>query len=789
MKFTLSWLKEYLDTNADLKMIAEKLTAIGLEVESVEDPAARLNDFTVAYVESANQHPNADRLRVCMVNTGKEIVQVVCGAPNARAGIKAVFAAPGVVIPRDQTALKKATIRGVESVGMLCAVDELLLGEKTDGIIELPGDSKVGGKASEALGLNDPVIEINLTPNRGDCAGVYGIARDLAAAGLGTLKALPKNSVKTAIKDEIKINLTSKHCPYFAARLIKGVKNGPSPEWMQARLKAIGLRPISVLVDITNYFTHAFARPLHVFDAGKIKGAVQVREAKNGEEFLALNEKTYSLSPPMTVIADDTGVISLAGIMGGEKEGCGPSTTDVILEAALWDPVNIAETGRKLEILSDARYRFERGVDPNSVDWAMETAAQMIIDLCGGQAGPVSAAGKNPQVKKEMTLRLSKLQSLGGVNLSISDAAKILTALHFAKVKEGKDFITVQIPSFRPDIEGEADLIEEILRIHGFDKVPAISLPPLSAVAEPAFSALQSRRNMARRILAARGMDEAVTFSFLKEDVAQLFGGPVIKLKNPISADLSAMRPSILANLLLAAKNNAARGNATISLFEVGPQYSGINDKDQMMVAAGLRLKSEDKTWRKNANSIDAFTAKEDVETLIAELGLNSGQIKAGALGYYHPGMSATFSLGPNVIAEWGEIHPKILKAFDYKGAAVGFTVYLDRLPLPKENKNKGALILSAFPIVERDFAFIVDENTEAAALLKAVAGVDKKLIRGIQIFDVYQGKGVEKGKKSLAFSVKLQADDRTLNDAEIEAIAKQIIAAVKAATGGNLRA
>ncbi|MHA1568246.1 MAG: phenylalanine--tRNA ligase subunit beta, partial [Alphaproteobacteria bacterium] len=595
MKFTLDWLKTHLETDAPLADIAETLTALGLEVESVSDPAADLAAFVVAHVVSAEPHPDADKLRVCVVDTGTETVQVVCGAPNARAGMKGVFAAPGMTVPGTGLKLKKAKIRGVESAGMLCSAREMGLGDDHAGIIELPGDAPVGAPFAPSLGLDDPLIEIAITPDRPDCLGVRGIARDLVAAGIGTLKPSSIEPVAGAFDSPVGVRLdfdgeTAAACPYFAGRLIRGVTNGASPDWLQDRLRAIGLRPISALVDLTNFFTYDLCRPLHVFDAATLAGSIQVRLARAGETVAALDGKTYSLDGEMTVIADDDGVLGLGGVIGGDSSACTETTTEVFVESAYFDAVRTAATGRKLGIESDARYRFERGIDPASCVPGLEAATRMILDLCGGEASAPVVAGADPDPRRGLTLRLARTHALGGLDLPEADARRILDDLGFAPEGDAAA-LTVTVPSWRPDIDGEADLVEEVVRVAGYDAVPAVPLPPVTTLSTPALDAGHRRRGFVRRTLAARGMVEAVTWSFMAADMAEMFGGtpPALRLANPISADLDVMRPSILPNLIAAAGRNAARGMADVALFEIGPQYSEDSQEGQATVAAGLR--------------------------------------------------------------------------------------------------------------------------------------------------------------------------------------------------------
>ena len=797
MKFTLSWLKAPLDTDADAQTIADKLTSIGLEVESVEDAGARLKDFTVAYVVSAEKHPNADKLRLCMVDTGAgEPVQVVCGAPNAHAGMKAVFAKPGTIIPATGAELKIGTIRGVESRGMLCSIRELLLGDEHDGIIELAADAVVGDPAAKALGLTDPVIDVSITPNRGDATSVYGIARDLAAAGLGRLREGDLSPVPGKFPSPIQTILdfpenTQNAAPMFAGRLIRGVKNGPSPKWLQDWLKAVGLRPISALVDVTNFISLDRGRPLHVFDAAKLKGNLRARFAKDGEQLVALDGKTYTLDSEMVVIADDAAARGIGGIMGGEDSSCTETTTDVFVESALFDPVRIARAGRILGIVSDARYRFERGVDPEFVLPGLELATKMILEFCGGEPGEVVVAGSPPDWKREIAFAPDAVLKLGGMDVPDDEIVRILTRLGFTV--EGRSPMKVTPPSWRSDVVGSADLVEEVVRIHGLDKVPSSPMDRPSVIARPTLTSSQRRSRIVRRTLAARGFNETINFSFIPREHAKLFGGgdDERQLQNPIAADLDAMRPSVLPSLLAAAQRNAARGFSDVMLFELGAQFESGMPEAQKTVAAGIRSGAGARSWTKAAHAADAFDAKADMLAALesAMNGPMTAPVKQGAAAWYHPGRSGTLALGPKVLAYFGELHPKVLAAFDLKGPVSAFEVFMDAIPDSKaKSKARAPFAPSQFQPVERDFAFVVDAGVAADAIIKAAKGAERDLIERIDIFDVYEGKGVLEGKKSLAISVRLQPKDKTLTDAEIEAIAAKLVAAVTKATGGTLR-
>ncbi len=800
MKFTLGWLKQHLDTDATLDRVADTLTAVGLEVEAVSDRAADLAAFRVAYVVEAKQHPNADRLRVCIVDTGDEEVQVVCGAPNARTGMKGVFAPSGTTIPGTGLHLKPTVIRGVESNGMLCSEREMGLSDAHEGIIELPDDAPVGRPFAEVMGLDDPVIEIAITPNRQDCLGVHGVARDLAAAGLGSLKPLDTSPVPGAYPNPIDVRLdftpdTADACPMFVGRHFRGIGNGPSPKWLQDRLRAIGLRPISALVDITNWMTFDLGRPLHVFDADSITGHLVVRLGHEGDRFMALDDKEYEADETMTVIADDDGMLSLGGVMGGASSGATPETVNCYFEAALFDPVRTAATGRKLGIESDARYRFERGVDPAFVVPGMEIATRLVLELCGGEASELVIAGAEPDWRRTVPFRPARVQHLGGLDIPENESLRILEALGFTVSGQGER-LDVSVPSWRCDIGGESDLIEEVCRIHGYDGIPSVALMKEGAVTRRARSRRQQRVATASRVLASRGLNEAVTWSFLPRAHAELFGGgsAELLLANPISADLDAMRPSLLPNLIAAAGRNVDRGIADLGLFEVGPQYAGDRPEDQATVAAGVRRgNSGPRHWAARPRPVDAFDAKADALALLAASGapIDSLQVVADAPDWYHPGRSGQLKLGPRtVLAAFGEIHPAVLERLDVKGPAVGFEVYLDAVPLPKDKgaRTRPPLDAPDLPTVERDFAFIVAADVEAGRVVRAARGADKALIVDVSVFDVYQGKGVEEGCKSVAISVRLQPRDKTLTDTEIEAIAGKVVAAVAKATGGILR-
>ncbi|BBK44992.1 phenylalanine--tRNA ligase beta subunit [Allostella vacuolata] len=799
MKITLSWLRDHLETEADLPTIVARLTMLGHEVDGIDDPAARLAPFTVAHVVSAVQHPNADRLRVCVVDTGAERVQVVCGAPNARAGMKGVFARAGTVIPRTGLLLKAGQIRGEASNGMLCSAYEMGLSDDHEGIIDLPADAPVGEPFARVMGLDDPVLDVKITPNRADCLGIRGLARDLAAAGVGRLKPRDPVTVPAVFDSPIGVGLelpadAAAACPLYAGRYIRGVRNGPSPEWLQRRLLAVGLRPISALVDITNFFTLDVARPLHVFDADAVAGDIVVRLCQPGESLQALNGKVYELDGEMTAIADADGVVGLGGVIGGESTGCTADTVNVFVESALFDPVRTASTGRKLSLQTDARYRFERGVDPASAVAGIEAATRMIIELCGGEASAVVVAGAEPAHRRSIRLSDSRVATLGGLPVPPEEARGILEALG-ATVHRAADAMEVEIPSWRADIEGEADLVEEVLRVHGYDAIPVVPLPREHAVTRPALSPSQRRVGHARRALAARGLVEAVTFSFMPGTDAVHFGAvqDALRLVNPISSDLDVMRPSVLPNLIAAAGRNAARGFPDGALFEIGPQYADDTPEGQSLVAAGIRSgQAGPRSWAGPARPVDAFDAKADALAALAGLGgpVDNLQTTVDAPAWYHPGRSGVLRLGTVALARFGELHPAVLQAMAVKGPMVGFEVLVDAVPLPrgKGGHARPALVLSPFQPVTRDFAFLVDEAVAAEAVTRAVKAAERKLLAGVRVFDVYRGPGVAEGRKSIAIEVTLQPATATLTEEQIDAIAGRIVAQVAKATGGVLR-
>lgn len=800
MKFTVGWLKEHLDTQATLNQIVEKLTMVGLEVEKVTDRAKGLETFVVGYVVEAKQHPNADRLRVCQVDTGTEKVELVCGAPNAKTGMRGVFAPGGSYIPGTNITLKPTEIRGVMSNGMLLSEREMGISDEHDGIIELNENAKIGDRVVDVMGLNDPIIEIAITPNRGDCLGVRGIARDLAAAGLGALKPLANGPVPGTFKSPVQVHLnfdeaTKSACPHFVGRYIRGVQNGESPQWLKDKLLAIGLRPISALVDITNLLTMDLGRPLHVFDVAHLDGDVQARMAKPGEKLLALNGKEYTLGADMCVIADNSKVEALGGVMGGEASGCTETTTDVYVECAYFDPIRTATTGRKLQVISDARFRFERGVDPAFLETGMEIATRLIMDLCGGEPSEIVNAGTEANWKRDIALRPERIKTLGGIDIPLEEIERILIVLGFG-VGGDNGLFKVAIPSWRSDIVGEACLVEEVVRIYGFDKIPVVPVRADSGLPQNALLADQKRHSQARRVLAKRGMVEAVTYSFLSNADADLFGGAPdsVKLVNPISSDLDVMRPSLLPNLLNAANRNAARGMNSVAMFEVGPQFKGDLPEDQLIIAAGIRTNQiGSKHWNQGPRTVDIFDAKADALAVLDDLGAPAARLQAiaEAPAWYHPGRSGALCLGPkNKLAYFGEIHPGLLKRMGIKGQVIGFEIFVDALPKPKAKPSarKPHLNLPQLHAVDRDFAFVVNDDVAASAIINAAIGTDKKLITNVSLFDVFSGGNLGEGKKSIAISVTMQPIEQTLTDAEIDSVAAKIIVNVAKSTGGSLR-
>ena len=796
MKFTLSWLKSHLQTDASVDEIADALTDLGLEVEGIENPIEKLRPFTIGYVNSAVKHPDADKLRVCQVQTDEGEKQIICGAPNAREGITVVVAKPGVYVPGIDTTIGVGKIRGIESFGMMASEREMELSDEHDGIIELPS-GEIGQSFADYLAEHDPakvdpVIEIAITPNRPDALGVSGIARDLAARGLGTLKArdvtaVPENgasAIGVSIDDD-----TLDGCPVFCGRLIKGVKNGPSPQWLQDQLRAIGLRPISFLVDVTNWFTYDLNRPLHVFDADKLAGNLRVHRAIGGEEIVALDDKTYTLSVGQMAISDDNGVQSIAGIMGGLETGCTDETVNVFVESAYWNPVQIAYAGRALKINSDARYRFERGIDPAFTPEGLEHAVRMIVDHAGGEASEVVTAGAVPDTARAYKLDTDRVVSLVGMEIPAQTQRQTLTDLGF--VLDGDQ---ANVPSWRPDVQGEADLVEEVARIASLTKLVGKPLPRMAGIAKPVLTPMQKRLTTARRTTAALGYNEAVTYSFIDQKAAELFGGgtDATMLANPISSEMSHMRPNLLPGLLQAAARNQARGFMDVSLFEAGPAWHGGEPDEQHDQVAGILVgRTGPKDVHGEMRPVDVYDVKADIEAVLASMGAPAKvQILRGGSDWWHPGRHGQICLGPKkVLGVFGELHPKILAAMGVKGPAMAFTIFPAEIPLPrKSSATRPALKATDLQAVERDFAFVVDADVEALTLVNAAAGADKALISDVRVFDEFIGGSLGEGRKSLAITVRLQPRDATLTEKDIEAVGAKIIEKVNKATGGELR-
>ena len=796
MKFTLSWLKSHLDTDASVADIAEALTDLGLEVEGIENPIEKLADFTLGYVESAEKHPDADKLKICQVSTKDGPTQIICGAPNAREGITVVVASPGTYVPGLDITIGVGKIRGVESFGMMCSEKEMELSDEHDGIIELPSGD-VGQTFTDWLSANDPskvdpVIEIAITPNRPDALGVRGIARDLAARGLGKMKPSEVEIVPATFQSGLSVSIdndTLDGCPVFTGRLIKGVKNGPSPAWLQDQLRAIGLRPISFLVDVTNFYTYDQNRPLHVFDADKVAGNLRVHRAAGGETLTALDEKEYTLQAGQMVISDDNGAESIAGIMGGLETGCTEDTVNVFVESAYWDPVQIAYAGRALKINSDARYRFERGVDPSFTPDGLEHAVRMIVDHAGGEASQLIVAGKVPDVSRAYKLDAKRLISLVGMDIPESTQRQTLTALGFRL--EGD---MAHVPSWRPDVQGEADLVEEVARIASLTKLEGKPLPRIPGVPKPVLTPMQMRASAARRTTATLGYNECVTYTFIDREAASLFGGgdDATMLENPISNDMSHMRPGLLPGLLRAAARNQARGFADMGLFEVGHAFQGGEPGEQHLQVAGILIgKTGPKDVLGESRDVDVYDVKADAEAILAAMGAPAKvQIMRNGEAWWHPGRHGQICLGPKkVLGVFGEIHPKVLREMNIKGPAVGFTLYPEQVPLPKKKSaTRPALKATDLQAVERDFAFVVDTGVEALTLVNAAAGADKSLITEVRVFDEFIGGSLDEDKKSLAVTVRMQPVEATLKDKEIEAVAAKIIEKVTKATGGVLR-
>lgn len=801
MKFSLSWLKDYLKTDADIDAVAAAMTMAGLEVEDIHDPAKALKPFSVAKVIEAAKHPNADKLQVLQVDTIDGRKEIVCGAPNARAGMTTIYAPIGAYVPGLDVTLVEKPVRGVVSNGMMCSGAELQLDSEADGILDLSDKLEIGTPAAEVFGA-EPVIDFEVTPNRPDWLGVHGIARDLAATGLGAFEDTPVVAVKGKFPSPITVKADGDGCLQFSGRVIRGVKNGPSPKWLQDKLKAIGLKPISALVDITNYMSFDRARPLHVYDVSKLVGTQLIARLGHDnnadgehEHLIALDGKTYTITPDMCVIADADGErpVGLGGVMGGESTGVGDDTTDVFLESAWFDPIRTAQTGRTTTITSDAQYRFARGVDPEFVIPGLELATQLILDICGGEASEIVVDGAAPARGPNVLFDPAYVAQLTGLTVATDEIKRILRALGFALDSQGTQY-DVTVPSWRRDVEGKADLVEEIARIHGFNAIPATPLPSVQPRNGGILTAQQAKARTARRALAALGYSEAVTWSFMRQDWAKLFGGgaDALVLANPIASELDCMRPSALPNLCEAAGRNAARGLAGAWLFEIGPIYQGLEPGDQKPVITALRAPGSPRHWQ-NTGEDALFALKGDLLSLLDSLGapVASLQLVQGSnADHWHPGRSARLQLGPKqIVAEFGELHPAVLKAMDLDGAYVGFEIRIDNLPAPKakSGKSKGALSLSNLMPLTRDFAFLADEAVAAGDVIRAVKGADKLLISDATVFDVYRGQGVPDGRKSLAIAVTLQPTDKTLTEPEIEAVATKIVAAASKA-GASLR-
>lgn len=795
MKFTLSWLKEHLATDASIDVIVETMTMTGLEVESVENAGEKLKAFTVARVISAAKHPNADKLQVCQVETALGNLEIVCGAPNARAGLVTAFAPIGTYIPGSGITLEPKPVRGVVSNGMLCSGAELELDTDADGILELDAELKVGTPLAEALGLNDPVVDIEVTPNRPDWLGVAGIARDLAAAGVGKQTTKPILPIPGRYKSPQKVEIDDTHaCPMFASRFIRGVKNGPSPAWLQQKLRAIGQKPISALVDITSLITHDRSRPLHVYDAAKLSGVVRARMGRDGESFKALNGNVYNVTPAMCVIADDERVLGLGGVIGGEYSGVSETTTDILVECALFDAELIHQTGRALTLTTDAQYRFARGVDSAFVVPGIELATRMILDLCGGEPSEVAVAGQEPGPPPAITFDPDRVRQLAGIDVKPTRVRAILKDLGFETSAEGQGkTLIVQPPTWRRDVEGSADLVEEISRIEGFDKLPSLAPPRAAGFRPPPASVGESRTRLARRAVASLGYYEAITWSFCSRAQAQAFGGgsEEMLVANPIASDLDCMRPTALPQLLAAAQANANRGFDDARLFEAGPAYANTNEGGQQRTVTAIWHARPPRHWRA-APQPDIFDIKRDLMIVLEALGapVTSLQTASDAPAHWRPGRTGTLKLGPKVIAYFGEIHPRALKAIGVEAPALAFEIFLDALPAPRAKGSRAKPPLEKLELqpVTRDFAFVVDDGVSAQDVVRAAIGADKQLITDVNLFDVYRGERMSPGKKSLAIEVTLQPRDKTLTDADIEAVSAKIVTAVVKATGGVLR-
>jgi phenylalanyl-tRNA synthetase beta chain len=797
MKFTLNWLKDYLETTASLDDICTTLTSIGFELEGIEDPAANLKGFQIARILEANKHPQADRLKVCRVEAADgKIRQIVCGASNAREGLITVLATAGVVIPVSNEALTEGEIRGVKSEGMMCSEQELLLSEESEGIIELPPHTQLTDCLITVLGCDDPVIDIAVMPNRPDALGVYGIARDLAAKGLGRLKPLTLPELTVHPSGSFSVNLQTTACPHFVGYLIDNTENKPSPEWMQKRLRAIGLRPISVLVDITNYIMMTFARPLHVFDANRLEGQLTVRSALAGESFQGLDGKTYILPLGAPVIVDEKKIVALAGVMGSEDSSCTPQTQRVLVEAAWFDPTEIAASGRSVGIVSDARYRFERGVDPDFTAVGGRLAASFIVEMAGGRVIDRTEAGAAPSLQRTLSYNPQKVKALTNLDIPEDMQKKFLTDLGVECVITDVYTWQCKTPSWRGDVHTSADLVEEIVRLYGVDFIESVPLPRVSVVSTPVLTDEQKRHILVKRILANQGLQETVNWSFIPEKAAVLFGGgdEARSLANPISADLKTMRPSVLPSLLIALQRNVSRGQGDLSLFEVAPVYANTSETGQSLHASGVRYGNKaTNLWAGGEKPFDIYDVKANLLTALEELGVSTASIQCTetAPSWYHPQRSGTLQMGPKtILGTFGQIHPKIAQAFDIKGSVVAFELNMSALPALKANRTsaRSAFHLHTLHGVYRDFAFIVDEKTPYDALLKAVRKADKTILQDVTLFDIYQGVGIPERKKSLAIQVKLQPQESTLTDQQLEILSQKIIAEVYKATGGVLR-
>ena len=795
MKFTLDWLKDHLETSKDLKTITETLTNIGLEIESVEDKSEDFKYFTVAKVIKAEKHPDADKLKVCKVKTINGEFQVVCGAPNAREGMLGIFAPENSYIPGTDLHLKKTKIRGVESCGMLVSEREMGISDEHDGIIEVKGDYKVGDQFSKIFKLEEPIIEINLTPNRSDCLSVRGIARDLAAAGAGKLKELKFKKIKDTFKSPMKWKKDFKDkklCPGVAGRYFKNVENVESPQWLQKRLKAIGLRPISALVDITNYVTFDLGRPLHVYDADKVSGNLTMRLAENKEECMALNELNYKCDEEMIVISDDnTNLHGIGGVMGGLKSGCSMDTKNVFLEVALFDPISVTKTGRKLNLQSDARYRFERGIDTESIHWGVDAASQMISELCGGEASEYVSSDLHIDKRKIISFDTNMVKTFGGIEVEIKDQIKILKSLGFI-VKELKSNLEIEIPTFRPDIVGEADIVEEIIRIYGFDKIPVKNINYEEVKKEILNTSIKTFHKI-KKIIASKGYSEVVTWSFMDENKAKIISNETIVLKNPISSDLNTMRPSTIPNLLEAVNQNKARMYSSAKIFEVGPNFSKSFSDLQENVATSISYGLIDESnWLSNKKNSDVYSIKADLFSVLTSLNVPTENLLYEKINgqIYHPGKSSSLRLGKNIIANFGEIHPILLKNMDINFKVFGFEIFIENISQFQENKSssRGAFINNPYQMVERDFAFLFSREIEANEIIKKVKKVDKNLIQKVTIFDVYDGDKLPDNKKSIAFRVLMQPQDKTFSDQEIENLSKQIIDVISKSFEASIR-